>query len=109
VLWLVLAMTLAGAIAAWWVFRYQPRTKTDRVRYYYDVFCNKFAKAGIERRSSEAAGEFLQRIRQSKPAVAGVAARIIDDYQQLRYGPAADVELMAQFSQAVRKFRVRKG
>ncbi len=109
VLWLVTAMTLAGVIAAWWVFRYQPRVKTDRVRYYYDVFCNKFAKAGIKRRSSEAAGEFLQRIRHSKPAVAGAAARIIDDYQQLRYGPAADVELLAQFSQAVRKFRVRKG
>ena len=109
VLWMVLAMTLAGAIAAWWIFSHQPRSKTDRVRYYFDVFCNKFAKAGIEHRSSEAAGEFLQRIRRSKPAYAGPAARIIDDYQRLRYGPAPDSERLARYIRLVKQLRVRAG
>jgi len=109
VLWLVLAMTLASAVAAWWVFRVQPRAKTDRVRYYFDVFCNKFAKAGIERRSSEAAAEFLQRIRRAKPAAAAAAARIIDDYQQLRYGPTPDRERLARYIRLVKRFSVRAG
>ncbi|MES0326752.1 MAG: DUF3488 and transglutaminase-like domain-containing protein, partial [Gammaproteobacteria bacterium] len=44
--WLVIAMTLSGALVFLWVFKQsEKKSKEDVAAYYYSVFCQKLAKA----------------------------------------------------------------
>ena len=88
--WMVIAMTLAGGLVALWVFNSgNRRAKRDVAAYYYDIFCRKLGKAGLIRKRSESADEFLFRIVQLQPELRPQADFITRYYQRIRYGGPA--------------------
>ena len=107
-------MFVAGYFAlllglAWWVIRKDPVRHRDAVRQYFDRLCRKLEKAGIQYRSTEGAGEFMQRVATVLPAKRRELAMITGDYERLRYGNDRDERRLRRYKRAVRRFRVGSG
>jgi len=107
VIWMVVAMIVAGGAVSWWVYRQGGIRNTDPIRNAYDIFCRKVARAGITRKSSEGPGEFLQRIKKTRPSKAAAAGRVIRKYMAIRYGDDYSRETTQEFFQSVRKFSLK--
>jgi len=95
------------ALVALWVFRRRADGPKDRIRHYYDMFCNKLEKAGLARAPYEGSREYLARITTLFPIVGDKAEMIISYYQDLHYGDTSDAELKQQFVRCVKQFRVK--
>jgi transglutaminase-like putative cysteine protease len=108
VTWLVITMSICGGLIALWVFRRSSEGPKDRARYYYDVFCNKLAKAGLAREPYEGPQDYLKRIAGFSPALENRSPTIIGFYQALRYGSNSDERLMKQLAAHVKRFKVEK-
>ncbi|MCW8830019.1 MAG: DUF3488 and transglutaminase-like domain-containing protein, partial [Gammaproteobacteria bacterium] len=107
--WMVVAMTLSGALVAFWVFASAgKKDKQDVAVHYYDVFCRKLEKSGLSRAPSESAEEFLERVVQTFPALEQKAGFITRAYQKMRYGGRRGVSDKTYFIQAVKRFHVDK-
>ncbi|TNF91479.1 MAG: DUF3488 domain-containing protein [Gammaproteobacteria bacterium] len=105
-LWLIISMGLVGAIIAWWVFQRGPTKRTDPIRYYYDIFCRKLARAGIERKVSEGPQEFFQRIIRRFPSSSVSAGNITSDYLAIRYGDDTSEQTRKRFFRRVKSFKI---
>ena len=105
VLWLVVAMTLAGSLLAWWLVRREPAKQRDVIRLYYDRLCRKLGRAGVDVVPSEAPAELLLRAGKLLPAKRRELAIITHDYQCLRYGDDVDQRRRKRYIRAVRRFR----
>ncbi len=103
-LWLVVLMTVAGGVIAWWVIYRDPAKQRDVVKLYYDKFCRKLDRAGIHHRSNEGAGELVARVIRAMPAKRKELAAIADDYQRLRYGNNISEQRMKRYVRAVKRF-----
>ena len=106
-MWLVVSMTLAGSLVAWWVIRRESVKQTDMIRSYYDRFCRKLERAGVPHRSNEGATEFMARVVKVFPAKEQELAMITGDYEHLRYGGVEDENRVRRYMRAVRRFKVR--
>ena len=106
-MWLVVSMTLAGSLVAWWVIRNDPVKQADMIKLYYDRFCRKLDKAGMPHRSNEGATEFMARVVKVFPANKQELAMITGDYEHLRYGGIEDEDRVRRYIRAVRRFRVK--
>ncbi|MCK5263684.1 MAG: DUF4129 domain-containing protein, partial [Gammaproteobacteria bacterium] len=105
--WMVVAMTLVGGLVAWWVFKSGGRkSRRDVVTYYYGVFCHKFEKVGLIKKTTESSDEFLQRVIQIFPELKQKAGSITRSYQRMRYGGEDNDRQKKQFILAVKQFRV---
>ena len=105
--WMVIAMSLSGGLVALWVFKHGERKpKRDVAVYYYDVFCRKFEKAGLIKKTTESADEFLLRILQRYPEFKTKAAFITRVYQRIRYGDIDNDHQKKQYILAVKRFRI---
>jgi len=107
VMWLVMSMTLAGGLVAWWVIRREPVKHTDMIKYYYDRFCRKLDKAGIPHHPNEGATEFMARVVKALPAKKQELSMITGDYERLRYGSDENEKRIKRYIRAVRRFRVK--
>jgi transglutaminase-like putative cysteine protease len=107
VVWLVVLVSIAGGVIAWWVVRKQPVTQKDVVKSCYDRLCRKLAKAGVVHNPNEGATEFMVRVVSRLPANREEMAMIIGDYEHLRYGDGDDVQRLQRYKRAVRRFRAR--
>ena len=106
--WLVVAMSLCGALVALWVFRQRDKkTRRDIAVYYYAVFCRKLERAGLVKPPSESAGEFLERLMQRFPELKDKASAITRYYQQIRYGGDDSENSRRQLIKAVKQFKIR--
>jgi transglutaminase-like putative cysteine protease len=105
--WLVVLMTLAGGVIAWWVIRRESVKQADLIRFYYQRFCRKLKKAGISHRSNEGATEFMDRAVKALPAKEQELAMITGDYEHLRYGGIEDENRLRRYVRAVRRFKVK--
>jgi len=105
--WLVAAMTLAGGLVFWWVIRGDPHARSDKIRRYYEVFCSKLAKAGLQKKPYEGAHEFLARVVQLFPALTKAATMITNDYQYLRYSSHSNELRRKNFMRQVNNFHIR--
>ena len=104
--WMVLAMTLFGALVALWVFKSgAAKSRKDLAVYYYDMFCKKMAKKGLDKKPSESAGEFFNRVVSEFPELKKSAYLITNHYQSIRYG-CASAEMKKEFIGAVKSFKV---
>jgi transglutaminase-like putative cysteine protease len=107
VLWLVVLMTSAGSLVAWWVISKAPARQKDMIRFYYDRFCRKLEKAGIVHNPNEGASEFMARVVRILPAKQHELAVITGDYERLRYGSDASEQRIKRYIRAVRRFKVK--
>jgi transglutaminase-like putative cysteine protease len=108
VIWLVMAMTLAVGMVAWWVLRKQSVWQKDLVRRYYDKYCRKLEKAGISYRPYESASELMERAARLLPGKQQELAMITTDYQRLRYGNDGSELRRKRFIRAIRRFRAKR-
>jgi len=106
---LVFAMTFSGAVLAGFMLRRGTDNKLDKPLYYYNVFCDKFRRAGLERYRHEGEQDFLGRIKQSFPTSARAAEIITNSYQQIRYNDHPDERYKKNFFRIAKNFRVAKG
>ena len=106
--WMVLAMTLFGALVALWVFKSgAAKSRKDLAVYYYDMFCKKMAKKGLVKKSSESASEFLVKSVRKFPETRRDVETITQHYYQIRYGGDDSQSRKKQLRQAVKMFFVK--
>lgn len=105
--WMVVAMTVSGALVFLWVFRQgEKKSKRDVAAYYYSIFCRKLEKAGLTKEPSESADEFLVRVVHVFPDLKQKAGAITRYYQRIRYGADDSDNRKKQFIHAVKHFAV---
>jgi transglutaminase-like putative cysteine protease len=107
VAWLVVTMTCAVAVLAWWILLREPARQKDVIKYYYNMFCRKLDKAGITHDPHEGAGELMARAVKILPGRRQELAMITSDYQRLRYGDDNNEHRRKRFIRAIRRFRAR--
>ena len=103
---LVAAMSVVGALVAWWVIRLRSCHRKDRVRIHYLRFRQRLAGRGIAISEQDTPQELLAKVRLSLPSVVKQASMIIEQYQALVYGLSRNTETEKIFIKAVRRFRV---
>lgn len=108
VIWLVITMTLATGLVAWWVLRKESAWQKDLIRRHYDKYCRKLDKAGIGYRPYESASELMVRAIKVLPGKQQELAMITADYQRLRYGNDDSELRRKRFIRAIRRFRARR-
>ena len=94
---------LVGIFALLMLRRLQLRG-TDAVQTLYVKFCNKLARAGVERAPHEGAQDFAKRAAQVKPQLAPAIRDITAQYIALRYQKQLDTDSLRAFKRAVRGF-----
>jgi len=107
VMWLVVSMTIAGGLVAWWVVRREPAKQKDVIKHYYDKLCRKLDKAGVSHRPNEGATEFMARVIRVLPSKQHELAMITGDYERLRYGGDDNEQRFKRYIHAVRRFKVK--
>jgi hypothetical protein len=107
VVWLVVLVSIAAGVIAWWVVRKQPVAQRDVVKSCYDRLCRKLDKAGVEHYPNEGATEFMQRAVSRLPANREELGMIIRDYEHLRYGDGDQEQRLQRYRRAVRRFKAR--
>ena len=107
--WQTLAMLLfwsvgavLGLVAIWLLAQIK---RHDPVQQAWFAFCNKLAKAGLARASSEGPLDFSVRARAGLPRRADLIDRISRLYVELRYGNRPEAGGVARLKLLVREFR----
>jgi transglutaminase-like putative cysteine protease len=83
VLTLVAFFALMSAYLAW---RFRPRAM-DPLAQIYDQLCRKLARHGLPRAAHEGPTDYVARVAQARPELAGQLAEARNLYVALRYGP----------------------
>ena len=107
VIWLVVLMTFASSMVAWWTIHRQPVQQKDMIKLHYDRLCRKLGRAGFQRESTEGASEFAQRVAGILPARRRELAMITADYERLRYGRDESEKRLKRYIRAVKRFSVK--
>ncbi len=106
--WLVVAMTIFGALVALWVFKQgKKKSKHDVAAYYYAIFCRKMEKKGLLKEASESSDAYLQRVILLFPELKQKAGFITWAYQRIRYGDDKNSYKAKRFIRAVKQFRCK--
>ena len=105
-LWLVIAMTIAGAIITSIILRTGSPKNKDKALHYYNAFCRKLESKGLIREHHEGEDDFLTRIKQQFPHSARAAEIITNSYQQIRYNNRTDLRYQKNFIRVVKDFKV---
>lgn len=87
--WLISSVVLITLPLAWWLLR-QKTIATDKAVKYYQRFCAKLARAGIEIKLGEGAKDFAERAQKQRPDLAAQIKQITALFILLRY--QADAE-----------------
>ena len=101
--WLVISMTVMGAVAGLWLI-YLKRPRRDPVDRYYALFVDKMRKRGTIKTPYEGAREFSERVLAEHPELTPVK-KITRLYLRMRYGGKDDESTLRSFIREVRRFR----
>ncbi|MBF0395370.1 MAG: DUF3488 domain-containing transglutaminase family protein [Desulfobacterales bacterium] len=85
-------------------YLYKQQVKIDIVKLYYDKFCEKLYKAGIERLPNQGPLDYYNKIILLKPGLKPKAEEIINLYIALNYGFNRDEKLKYKFRDMVKRF-----
>ena len=110
ILLLVSSMSFTGLIIAWLVFK-QNHSKNDRVQNYYNRFCRKMQRYGIERHLNEGPVDFEQRLLLHKKFSIkdrNKISFIMKAYRLLHYGNRNNEKLEKNYRNKIKKFRLSK-
>jgi protein-glutamine gamma-glutamyltransferase len=108
---------LAGGLLLWMVWiawqhgRSASPPRRDRLTLAYSRLCGKLLEAGIERAPHQGPLAFAATVRQRRPDLAGPVEALLNQYAQLRFGPAAsnDAAALSSFERAVRQLACPRG
>ena len=103
-LWLAILITILFTIIA--ILMSWQKPIADPVQRYYQRFCNKLAKTGINREPHEGPQAFAVRASARLPAKQNDIQQITDLYRRLRY--RREQGLRDQFIKAIKGFSIRR-
>ena len=107
---LVLCLTLSSLIVGWFLMAHNTVEK-DRVQHYYNLFCIKLQRHGIQRQLSEGPVDFENRINHEQSLSEKTKkdlAFIFKAYRSLHYGNQANTSLANHFIKKIKTFKIRK-
>ena len=110
ILLLVFCLSIAGLIIGWFLLSHKTVEK-DRVQHYYNLFCQKLQRHGLQRQLNEGPVDFENRI--YKEAILGVPTKtdiayIFKAYRTLHYGNQENINLKKKYFKKIRLFKFRK-
>lgn len=103
--WLIGSVAFITLPLAWWLLR-QKTIATDKAVKYYQYFCAKLARAGIEIKIGEGAKDFAERAQKQRPELAVQIKQITALFIRLRYHANAKASDLHALKTRVGKFRV---
>ena len=110
ILLLVSLMSVFGLIIAW-LFLKQVTVSNDRIQHYYDLYCQKLKRYGVQRRLNEGPQDFENRLyneltlsSQTKNNI----AFIFKAYCSLHYGNQENENLHKRYFKKIKTFKVKK-
>ena len=95
---------IISAIALY-IFTKKPVSR-DPAKKYYDLFCNKMAKAGLPRKPYEGPLDYAQRLIWERKELGHEVKNITDLYVYIRY--RSNYDKLLQFKKAIRSFKPNK-
>ncbi len=82
-------------------------TSIDKASFYYQKFCKKLAKVGLQRQPNEGANDFYTRISQRFPTQKHQFKVITALYNQQRYGKQPTKKVLQQLQKTVNQFKIK--
>jgi hypothetical protein len=110
ILLLVFCLTITGLIIGWFTLKHNTVEK-DRVQHYYNLFCLKLERQGIQRGLHEGPVDFENRIIREQKLTADSKkdlAFIFKAYRVLHYGNQFDNNLSASYIKKIKSFKYKK-
>jgi transglutaminase-like putative cysteine protease len=103
--WLISSVALITLPLAWWLLR-QKAIATDKAVKYYQRFCAKLARAGIEIKLGEGAKDFAERAQKQRPDLAAQIKQITALFIRLRYQADAEASDLHALKKRVDDLRI---
>lgn len=110
ILLLVLFLSISVAIISWFLFTHNSVEK-DRIQHYYNLFCLKLDRQGLQRRLDEGPVDFENRInkeRQLSKNTRHDMAFIFKAYRTLHYGNQSNNNLKNHYIKKIKSFKFKK-
>jgi transglutaminase-like putative cysteine protease len=109
ILLLVTCLTITGLIVSWILLTHNTVQK-DRVQHYYNLFCLKLQRHGIQRQLNEGPVDFESRINRSH-TLSTVTKKdlvfIFKAYRALHYGNKSNNSLTSQYIKKIKSFKLK--
>jgi len=108
ILLLVIFLTVTGAIVSWFLLTHNTVEK-DRIQHYYNLFCLKLKRQGLQRQLNEGPVDFENRIYSERLLSAKTkndVAFIFKAYRTLHYGNQPNNLLISRYIKKIKKFRL---
>jgi hypothetical protein len=99
---LFVAIAVLAIYFAWMQLR--TRSRVDRVKTLYELFCRKIARFGVKRDPCEGPFDFALRAAQSLPNESNSIREIAETYILLRYAPQPEPAMLDRFAKVVKTF-----
>ena len=103
--WLIGSVALITLPLTWWLLR-QKAIVPDKAVKYYQRFCAKLARAGIEIKLGEGAKDFAERAQKQRPDLAKKIIQITTLFIRLRYEANAEAGDLHVLKTRVDDFRI---
>ncbi len=110
ILLLVFCLTLSSLIVGWFLMTHNTIEK-DRVQHYYNLFCMKLQRHGIQRQLSEGPVDFENRINHEQTLSEKTKKDLVfifKAYRALHYGNQSNTNLADHFIKKIKTFKIRK-
>jgi transglutaminase-like putative cysteine protease len=107
---LVICMTIAGAIISWFLFSHNAIEK-DRIQHYYNLFCLKLKRKGIQRQLDEGPVDYENRLNSEiifSKKTKNDMAFIFKAYRTLHYGNQLNKDLCNRYVKKIKSFKLHK-
>jgi protein-glutamine gamma-glutamyltransferase len=110
ILLLVICLSITGLIVGWFLLTHSS-TEKDRIQHYYNLFCLKLQRRGIQRKPNEGPVDFEKRINNEHVLSEKTKKDlmfIFKAYRSLHYGNQINDNLKNQYFKKIKSFRLKK-
>ncbi len=110
ILLLVICLTIAGAVVSWFLLTHKS-TEKNRVQHYYNLFCLKLKRHGLQRQLNEGPVDYENRLHNNLSLSENnkiEIAFIFKAYRTLHYGNQNNNNLTARYIKKIKTFKLRK-
>ncbi len=107
---LLICLSIAGAIVSWFLLT-RKHIEKDKTQHYYNLFCLKLQRQGLQRQLNEGPVDFETRIDEKQKFSARTCRDIkfiFNAYRTLHYGNQSNNKLLEHYIRKVKKLKLRK-